>query len=125
MRTKQRSVTVGAAAMMIGSICPWATAFGFFSLNGLQCRFGWGTLIAGGLLVMLEAQPVWLTRQLGWAVQHARQLELATAGLAVVLCLFVIVGFGVSGPLVSTDWGLYFTLVAAVAVILGAVRRTP
>ena len=111
--------------MMIGSICPWATAFGFFSLSGLQCRFGWGTLLAGGVLVVLEARPAWLGRQLGWAVRHARGLQLATSGLAVLMCLFVVLGLGASGPLMSTDWGLYLTLVAAVAVILAAVRRTP
>jgi hypothetical protein len=110
--------------MMIGSICPWATAFGFFPMNGLQCRFGWGTLLAGALLVLLETQPAWLGRQLGWAVRHGRELKLATSSLAILLCLFVIVGFSVNGPLLSTDWGLYFTLVAAIAVIWGSIQRT-
>ncbi len=125
MKTKQRSVTIGAAAMMIGSVCPWATAFGFFPMNGLQCRFGWGTMLAGVLLVMLELQPAWLSRQLGWAVRHARAVQVATSALAILLCLFVILGFSVNGPLLSADWGLYLTLVAAVAVIWGSVRRTP
>ena len=62
MRTQRRLVITGAALMMIGSICPWATVFGFFPVNGLQCRFGWGTLLIGGLLVTLEAQPTWLSR---------------------------------------------------------------
>lgn len=109
--------------MMVGSTCPWGTALGFFPMTGIQCRFGWGTLLAGALLVLPEMRPAWLGRQLGWVLRHGRAITQATSGLALLLCLFVTVSFNLSGPLVSADWGLYLTLVAALAVVWSSVRN--
>ncbi len=123
MRTQRRLVITGAALMMIGSICPWATVFGFFPVNGLQCRFGWGTLLIGGLLVTLEAQPTWLGRPLAPVVRHERLVKLGASGVAIALCVLVILGFSGGGAVLQTDWGLYLTLIAAVAVVWATLRR--
>ncbi len=124
MRTQQRLVIVGATAMMIGSLCPWAIVYGFFPVNGLQCRLGWGTLLAGGLLATLEVRPAWLGRRLGPVLRHERWVKLGITGLATALCLLVILGFDLGGgPLLQTDWGVYVTLLAAVAVVWATLRR--
>jgi hypothetical protein len=109
--------------MMNGSFWAWATALSFFPLNGLRCRFGWGTWLAGALLVISDAHPARPSRHFARTLRHERGVTSATGGLVILGCLFVIVS--VSGPLPSADWDLYLTLIAAVAAIWGSARRTP
>jgi hypothetical protein len=124
MQAKRRLVIGGAVLMMLGSACPWATVFGVLPLSGLQCRVGWGTLLAGALLAALEARPAWFSRQLGVLVRHERGVKVGVSALAVLLCVLVMLGVSGGGVLVQTDWGLYLTLLAAVAVIGATLGRT-
>ena len=125
MHIQRRLVGGGAAAIIIVSLCPWATAFGLLTVSGVQCRFGLGTLLAGILVVLLEVRPAWLARHAGWALRHARVIIVGLAALVTVLCGLVLVGLGTYGTFASADWGLYLTVLAAVVMgwaALGANR---
>lgn len=124
MQTKRRLGIGAAVTMMLGSICPWAGALGLISLNGLQCRFGWVTLLAGGLLITLELRPLSTSHKLRWLSRYQRAFQLGMSSLSVVTCLLATWDCSAGGPLVQAEWGLYLTLVAAVVVVGSALRRT-
>jgi hypothetical protein len=104
----------GAAAMLIfGSLCPWVSALGFVSLNGLQIKCGWVTFGSGvAMLVLLRS--LGRRRSLGLSGRQRQRVIVLLGLICVTVCLLIIVGVGGTNyAIVQPEWGLYMTLVAA------------
>lgn len=112
--------------MIIGSMCPWATALGLVGVNGLQVHLGWVTLGAGLAIGALQITPAHVLARTGWVQRRLPLIELLLGAAGLLACLLVILGLSGYGVLISPAWGVYVTLIAAAVITWQTrpVRRT-
>lgn len=116
---RSRTALCAGTLLMLGSLTPWASFLGLAQASGLQVGFGWVTLLAGALAVTLALAPAWLRRRPGLWAQRARVL-LGAGVISALDCLLVILGASHSqyGPAIGPQWGVFLTLLAAIALCL-------
>jgi drug/metabolite transporter (DMT)-like permease len=110
---RTRTLKAAAAILIFGSLCPWVSALGFVSLNGLQVKLGWVTF-GSGLAMLVLLSSLGRRRRLGLSGRRRLRLVVLLGLICVTVCVLVIVGVGSTNyAIVQPEWGLYMTLVAA------------
>jgi hypothetical protein len=122
----RRWLLASGCAMVLFSLAPWASFEGIAVANGLAVGFGWITLICGAAAVTIAAQPRWIRRRA--RAGHRRKIGLYACGAPGVLdCVLVILATPNSqyGTLLAPQWGVYLTLLCAIALLAGTRRPLP
>ena len=121
---RRRTLSVAGSLMLLGSLCPWASALGLVAVSGLSLKLGWLTLAAGLSILLLHRNPGRL-QGIAAVQAHRRTLIRGAAGLSMLACLFVILGVSSAGyGLVEPSWGCFLTLLSAGAAFWAANRST-
>ena len=112
---KNQCITLGALALALaaGAIGPWASVFGLISI-GPTASAEVSLVVFGGIAVLVASAAT--GRRLRAASITIGILALAEAGYALVK----VVGIrndNEFGQLVQPGWGLYLTIIAAIALI--------
>jgi peptidoglycan/LPS O-acetylase OafA/YrhL len=108
---RTRALKIAAAILMFGSLCPWVSALGFVSLNGLQLKYGWVTF-GSGVAMLALLSGLGRRRSLGLSGRQRKRVIVFLGLICVIVCVLIIVGV-TDYAIVQPEWGLYVTLVAA------------
>jgi hypothetical protein len=124
--SRRRWLLASGCGMVLFSLAPWASFAGIAVANGLQVGFGWITLICGAAATTIAMQPGWITRRA--RAGSRRTIGLYACGATGVLdCVLVIIATPDSqyGTLLAPQWGVYLTLLCAIALLAGTRRPLP
>lgn len=106
--------SLGALAVMLGCLLPWASA-GFISVTPPLFDSDAAVIFVVGLVTAILAL-VWLGSRAGLP----RWVSLPLGVLALAVSIFEMVQLSSGGPMVTLGPGLFVCAVGAVAVIAGA-----
>ena len=124
--SRRRWLVATGCGMVLFSLAPWASFAGIAVANGLAVGFGWITLICGAAAITIAAQPGWITRRA--RAGRRRRIALYACGATGVLdCVLVILATPDSqyGTLLAPQWGVFLTLLCAIALLAGTRRPLP